>query len=121
MVVEVSHTTLFTDTTTKAEWYATAGVPDYWVIDVENRKLLVFRDPVPLAAGLGATAYQTRQTLAALGEDNVMFETDFPHPTCLYPSVREQVQASLADLPARVQRKVLHENAARVYGLTLPH
>jgi predicted TIM-barrel fold metal-dependent hydrolase len=62
-----------------------------------------------------------RQTLEALGEDNVMFETDFPHPTCLYPSVRDQVQASLADLPQRVQRKVLYQNAAKVYGLTLPH
>ena len=25
----------------------------------------------------------------AVGEDNVMFETDFPHPTCLYPSPLE--------------------------------
>ena len=21
----------------------------------------------------------------AVGEDNILFETDFPHPTCLYP------------------------------------
>ncbi len=62
----------------------------------------------------------THWALEAVGEDNVMFETDFPHPTCLYPSVREQVQASLADHAPRVQRKVLYENAARVYGLTLP-
>jgi Uma2 family endonuclease len=63
LVVEVSHTTLFTDTTTKAEWYATAAVPEYWVIDVENRRLLVYRDPEPLPAGLGATAYRTHLTL----------------------------------------------------------
>jgi predicted TIM-barrel fold metal-dependent hydrolase len=63
----------------------------------------------------------TRHTIEAVGEDNVMFETDFPHPTCLYPSVRAQVEASLAALPERVQRKVLYQNAARVYGLTLPH
>jgi Uma2 family endonuclease len=62
LVVEVADTSLFLDTTTKAELYATAGVPEYWVIDVENRKLLVFRDPVALPAGLGATAYRTRQT-----------------------------------------------------------
>ncbi len=47
------------DTTTKAELYATAGVPDYWVIDLENRQLLIYRDPVALPAGLGATAYRT--------------------------------------------------------------
>jgi Uma2 family endonuclease len=63
LVVEVSDTTLFMDTTTKAELYATAGVRDYWVIDVEDRLLLVFRDPVPLPQGLGATAYRTHFTL----------------------------------------------------------
>jgi Uma2 family endonuclease len=61
LVVEVADSSLDLDTTTKAELYATAGVLDYWVIDLENRKLLVFRDPVPLPAGLGATAYRTRQ------------------------------------------------------------
>ena len=33
------------------------------MIDVENRVLLVFRDPVPLPTGLGATAYRTHFTL----------------------------------------------------------
>lgn len=63
LIVEVSDTTLKTDTTLKAERYATAGVADYWVLDVTNRRLLVFRDPAPLAAGLGATAYRTQLTL----------------------------------------------------------
>ncbi|MDB5310726.1 MAG: Uma2 family endonuclease [Gemmataceae bacterium] len=67
MVVEVADTSLFLDTTTKAELYATAGVSDYWVIDLENRRLLVFRDPAPLPAGLGATAYRVRLTLAPDG------------------------------------------------------
>lgn len=62
LIVEVAETTLFTDTTTKAEKYATAGVQDYWVIDLEHRELIVFRDPVPLPAGLGATAYRQRNT-----------------------------------------------------------
>ena len=63
LIVEVSDTTLKTDTTLKAERYATAGVADYWVLDVTNRKLLVFRDPAPLPMGLGATAYRTQPTL----------------------------------------------------------
>ncbi len=63
IVVEVSDTTLATDTTTKAELYATASVPEYWVIDVVNRQLHIFRDPQPLPAGLGAIAYRTHQTL----------------------------------------------------------
>ena len=63
LIVEVSDTTLAYDTTTKAELYATAGVPEYWVLDVTGRQLFVFRDPQPLAAALGAVAYQSRVTL----------------------------------------------------------
>jgi len=45
LVVEVSKTTLLFDTTTKANLYASMKVPDYWVLDLENRQLLVFRRP----------------------------------------------------------------------------
>ena len=61
LIVEVADTTLSYDLTTKAELYATAGVPEYWVLDLNNRQLVVFRDAQPLAAGLGATAYRTRR------------------------------------------------------------
>jgi len=62
LVMEVSDTTLDADITEKAELYATAGIADYWVLDLDNRRLLVFRDPVPLPTGLGATAYRTHFT-----------------------------------------------------------
>src|SRR5947209_4218173 len=39
LVVEVADTSLSFDTTTKAEWYATAGIADYWVLDVDGRQL----------------------------------------------------------------------------------
>jgi Uma2 family endonuclease len=64
LIVEVADTTLNFDLTTKAELYATAGIADYWVLDVENRQLHIFRDPQPLPAVLGATAYQTHLTYA---------------------------------------------------------
>lgn len=62
LVIEVSDTTFDTDVTEKAELYALAGISDYWVLDLESRQLLVFRDPVPLPAGLGTSAYRTRTT-----------------------------------------------------------
>jgi Uma2 family endonuclease len=62
LVVEVSDTTLQLDLTEKAERYATAGVPEYWVLDLTARELTVLRDPQPLPKGLGATAYRTRLT-----------------------------------------------------------
>jgi Uma2 family endonuclease len=62
LIVEVADSSLFMDTTTKAELYATAAVPEYRVIDLEHRQLIVFRDPQPLPKGLGATAYKTHLT-----------------------------------------------------------
>jgi Uma2 family endonuclease len=65
LVVEVADATLSFDMTTKAELYATAGIPDYWVLDVTNRQLHVYRDPqpLPLPTDLSATAYRTHLTL----------------------------------------------------------
>lgn len=63
LVVEVADTSLAIDITRKAEKYAAANVPDYWVLDLAARRLLVFRDPAPVAAG--GAAYRTHLTLGA--------------------------------------------------------
>jgi Uma2 family endonuclease len=62
LVVEVSDTTLNYDLTEKAELYATANIPEYWVLDLNARQLHVFRDPAPLPANLAAVAYRTHNT-----------------------------------------------------------
>jgi len=64
LVVEVSDSTLAIDMTEKAERYATAGIADYWVLDLVGRRLLVYRDPAPLPVGLGASAYRKQQAFA---------------------------------------------------------
>ena len=46
LVVEVSLSTLEFDKEVKASLYASMDVPDYWVLDLENRQLLVQRQPV---------------------------------------------------------------------------
>jgi predicted TIM-barrel fold metal-dependent hydrolase len=53
----------------------------------------------------------------SVGEDNVMFETDFPHPTCLYPSPLETVEEIMSTLRPETRRKVLGGNAAALYRL----
>ncbi len=45
LVVEISHTTLTFDRTVKAQLYARAGIPEYWIVDLEGRRLLVHREP----------------------------------------------------------------------------
>ncbi len=47
LVVEVSDTTLAFDRGDKANQYAAAGIADYWVIDVNGRRVEVYRDPKP--------------------------------------------------------------------------
>ena len=53
----------------------------------------------------------------AVGEDKIMFETDFPHPTCLYPSPLETVEAKMATLATEVRAKIMGENARTLYRI----
>jgi predicted TIM-barrel fold metal-dependent hydrolase len=53
----------------------------------------------------------------AVGEDNILFETDFPHPTCLYPSPLKTVEGKMATLSPEVRSKIMGENARKLYRL----
>lgn len=55
LVVEVADTSLDFDRTRKLSRYARASVPVYWIVDVQNGALEVYRDPA------GAT-YQAKAT-----------------------------------------------------------
>ena len=54
----------------------------------------------------------------SVGEDNIMFETDFPHPTSLHPDPVGQVTERVASLRPETQRKIMGANAERLYRLT---
>jgi Uma2 family endonuclease len=47
LLVEVADSTLKYDTEVKDKLYARSGIPDYWVLDLKNRQLHVFRNPTP--------------------------------------------------------------------------
>jgi predicted TIM-barrel fold metal-dependent hydrolase len=53
----------------------------------------------------------------AVGEDNILFSTDFPHPTCLYPEPLNAVRGGLDQVRDSSRRKILGENAAKLYRL----
>ena len=61
-----------------------------------------------------------KHLIDVIGEDNVLFETDFPHPTCLYPNVQEYIAEVTADWSETRKRKILQDNAAALYGIELP-
>lgn len=57
------------------------------------------------------------ELIEAVGEDNILFETDFPHPTCLYPNPLETVETKMATLSTEARRKIFGENARKLYRL----
>ncbi len=52
--------------------------------------------------------------------DNILFETDYPHPVCLYGDVREKIDAALGNATPEARRKVLFKNAAKLYKVEAP-
>ncbi|GAA2454447.1 amidohydrolase family protein [Actinomadura vinacea] len=65
-----------------------------------------------------------RYALDRLGPDNILYETDFPHPTSMSPgpatsavAPNEYLESTFGDLPEETLRKILHDNAARIYRI----
>jgi hypothetical protein len=51
----------------------------------------------------------------------VLFETDYPHPVCLYgDEVRRKIDAAFGDVSEAVRDQVLFGNAAELYGVGAP-
>lgn len=65
LVVEVSDSSLAYDTNDKANLYAAAGIADYWVLDVVNLQLHIFRIPRRDGAQRFGHRYFHHQTLAS--------------------------------------------------------
>jgi predicted TIM-barrel fold metal-dependent hydrolase len=70
----------------------------------------------------GFVTYQQDQYLEPIvpliGEDNIIWGADYPHPDCLWPNSRTILEKNLGGFPERVQRKITHDNVARLYNLT---
>jgi uncharacterized protein len=67
-----------------------------------------------------------RAAIEQLGANHVMFETDFPHSTGITPgpasaalAPRDHLRVALAGMSDDTIRKVLHDNAAALYHLTV--
>ncbi len=60
-----------------------------------------------------------KPTIDFLGNQSVMFETDFPHPTCLYPRDDASLHAALEGLAVEDIRAIMQDNAAELYRIPL--
>jgi predicted TIM-barrel fold metal-dependent hydrolase len=57
--------------------------------------------------------------LDLVGEDNVMFETDYPHQDGTWPSSLQVAQDIFAGLPAATTKKIVRGNAIKLFDLSL--
>jgi len=54
-----------------------------------------------------------------LGIDNILYETDFPHPTCVYPDPMKFISDVASQFAPEERRKVFGQNAAKLYNIPL--
>jgi predicted TIM-barrel fold metal-dependent hydrolase len=62
---------------------------------------------------VGASAFETH------GQDTFMWGSDFPHSDSTFPNSRKVIDENLAGVPEAIARKVVCDNAARLYGIEL--
>jgi predicted TIM-barrel fold metal-dependent hydrolase len=69
----------------------------------------------------GYSTYQHEPSVGVMipliGEDNIMWGSDYPHPDGIWPDSQKWIAQDLAGVSPAVQRKVLCENAGKLYGL----
>jgi len=83
LIVEVSDTSLEFDRTVKSSLYASAGIADYWIINLIDRKLEVFRRPIADTSARFGWTYGDRTVL---------------NPTDQIKPLAAQASASVADM-----------------------
>ncbi|PYN04378.1 MAG: hypothetical protein DME07_03575 [Candidatus Rokuibacteriota bacterium] len=69
----------------------------------------------------GYSTYQHEPSVAPMipliGEDNIMWGSDYPHPDGIWPDSQKWIAADLGGVSPAVQRKIVCENAGKLYGL----
>jgi Uma2 family endonuclease len=58
LIIEIADTTLGYDRNRKAKIYAEAGIPEYWIVNLNQRQVIVYRQPQ-------GDSYQSEQILEA--------------------------------------------------------
>ena len=69
----------------------------------------------------GFVTYQQDQYLEPIvpliGEDNIIWGADYPHPDCLWPDSQKILEKNLSGFPESVRRKITCDNVSRLYGI----
>jgi Uma2 family endonuclease len=84
LLVEVSDTTLAYDRNWKGSLYARAGIADYWIVNLVDNQVEIYRDPVPDPGAQFGYRYNNR--------------TDLRPPATVNPLALSQAVVTVADL-----------------------
>ncbi len=82
---------------------------------LQRRPWEYFRDQMWVTYWFESVA--PKMLLETIGVNKVLFETDFPHPTSLYPGVQEHLVETLGGYDHNVIKRVLERNAVELYNL----
>jgi Uma2 family endonuclease len=67
LIIEISDTTLRKDRVLKGHLYAHAGIADYWILNLNDRQLEIYRNPGPDPSRKGRFKYHDTTILSADG------------------------------------------------------
>ena len=69
----------------------------------------------------GYTTFQNErlspEMVRAVGDDNILWGSDYPHPESTWPDSQKHIQRNLGHLTEGTRRKITYENAGKLYGL----
>ncbi|MGB2695652.1 MAG: amidohydrolase family protein [Dehalococcoidia bacterium] len=86
--------------------------------ELERRPTEYFRDHI--YATFWFEDFGVKHFIESIGPNNLLFETDFPHPTCLYPESQAHLAQVLERLEPDVRQRVVQDNALAIYKLPMP-
>jgi predicted TIM-barrel fold metal-dependent hydrolase len=85
-----------------------------WTEGILTRPSELFRRQIHVDFWYESAGIQQRH---AIGIENIMWESDYPHSTSTYPESWEFVKRTLAGVPEEEQKLLRYGNAMRVYHL----
>ena len=87
-----------------------------------HRLLTLGMKPSEIWRRHGYSTYQTeaavRDVIHLVGEDNIIWGSDYPHPDGVWPDSQTVIAENLGTVDERVRRKLICENAAHLYGFS---
>jgi predicted TIM-barrel fold metal-dependent hydrolase len=70
-----------------------------------------------VAIGASCVPRSDLELRAAIGTDQIMWGSDYPHPEGTWPNTGEYFKTTFSDFPEADGRKILGENALEFYNL----